>query len=131
VLAADLMTELRLDGPALAAAVVADPVITGAMPLEAVGEALGADTQAIVDGVRRVATMRWDRPAGDDAESLRKMFMAIAADVRVVIVALALRLRDMRGLRLRYPGSGGDGERRRIDRKSTRLNSSHVKISYA
>src|SRR5690606_41873457 len=89
------------------------------------------DALPIFDGVRRVATMRWDRSAGDDGESLRKMFMAIAADVRVVIVALALRLRDMRGLRLRYPGSGGDGERRRIDRKSTRLNSSHVKISYA
>ncbi|HEY8378872.1 MAG TPA: bifunctional (p)ppGpp synthetase/guanosine-3',5'-bis(diphosphate) 3'-pyrophosphohydrolase, partial [Nannocystis sp.] len=107
----------RLDGPALAAAVVADPVITGAMPLEAVGEALGADTQAIVDGVRRVATMRWDRPAGDDAESLRKMFMAIAADVRVVIVALALRLRDMRGLRS-LPDAN---ERRRLARETLEI----------
>lgn len=121
VLTADLLTELRLDPPALAAAMVADAVISGMVTLEAVGEALGADAQAIVDGVRRVATMRWDRSAGDDGESLRKMFMAIAADVRVVIVALALRLRDMRGLRSRYEGPDGDAERRRIARETLEI----------
>jgi RelA/SpoT family (p)ppGpp synthetase len=117
VVAADMLTELRLDPPALAAAMVADPVIAGAVKLEAVGEALGDDAQAIVDGVRRVATMRWDRPAGDDGESLRQMFMAIAADVRVVIVALALRLRDMRALR----SLPDPAERRRVARETLEI----------
>ncbi|MCY1004930.1 bifunctional (p)ppGpp synthetase/guanosine-3',5'-bis(diphosphate) 3'-pyrophosphohydrolase [Nannocystis pusilla] len=117
VVASDMLTELRLDPPALAAAMVADAAISGTIKLEAIGEALGADTQAIVDGVRRVATMRWDRTAGDDGESLRKMFMAIAADVRVVIVALALRLRDMRALR----SLADEAERRRIARETLEI----------
>ncbi len=109
--ACDLLADLRLDPPALAAAMVA-----GVADGRNFSELLGKDTQALVDGVGRVATFRWDRLDADVAESLRKMFMAVAADVRVVIVALALRLRDMRGLRARP-----DGERRRVARETLEI----------
>ena len=114
--AANLLTTLRLEPPALAAAILADLAVAGTITLEAIGEQLGADTAALVDGVRRVAMMRWDRLDGDVAEPLRKMFMAIAADVRVVIVALALRLRDMRALRSR-----ADAERRQVARETLEI----------
>jgi GTP pyrophosphokinase len=114
--ACDLLADLRLDPPALAAAMVEGAVVGGKLGLDAVGEQLGKDTQALVDGVRRLATFRWDRLDDGVAESLRKMFMAVAADVRVVIVALALRLRDMRALRSRP-----DDERRRIARETLEI----------
>ena len=100
--AAALLAELRLDPPAIAAALLEGAGLAPA----ALRERFGEDTEALVEGVRRVTTMAWDREGGEVAENLRKMFMAIAADVRVVIVALALRLRDMRSLRARpliYP----------------------------
>ncbi|MBL9103992.1 MAG: bifunctional (p)ppGpp synthetase/guanosine-3',5'-bis(diphosphate) 3'-pyrophosphohydrolase [Myxococcales bacterium] len=109
--ACDLLADLRLDAPALAAAMVA-----GVAEGRSFADELGKDTQALVDGVRRVATFRWDRLDADVAESLRKMFMAVAADVRVVIVALALRLRDMRGLRER-----AEEERRRLARETLEI----------
>ena len=110
--ACDLLADLRLDPPALAAAMVAGVAGDG----RSFADELGKDTQALVDGVGRVATFRWDRLDADVAESLRKMFMAVAADVRVVIVALALRLRDMRGLRARP-----DDERRRVARETLEI----------
>jgi len=114
--ACDLLADLRLDPPALAAAMVAELAIDGRLGLDAIREQLGEGTQLLVDGVLRLATFRWDRLDADVAESLRKMFIAVAADVRVVIVALALRLRDMRGLRRR-----ADEVRRHIARETLEI----------
>lgn len=114
--ACDLLADLRLDPPALAAAMVAELAIDGRLAADELREQLGADTQALVEGVLRVATFRWDRLDADVAESLRKMFIAVAADVRVVIVALALRLRDMRGLRSRP-----DDQRRHVARETLEI----------
>jgi (p)ppGpp synthase/HD superfamily hydrolase len=114
--ACDLLADLRIDTPALAAAMVAELAIDGRLPLDDLREQLGEDTQSLVDGVLRVATFRWDRLDADVAESLRKMFIAVAADVRVVIVALALRLRDMRGLRSR-----ADDQRRHVARETLEI----------
>ena len=114
--ACDLLADLRIDTPALAAAMVAELAIDGRLPLDDLREQLGEDTQSLVDGVLRVATFRWDRLDADVAESLRKMFIAVAADVRVVIVALALRLRDMRGLRSRP-----DDQRRHVARETLEI----------
>ncbi len=114
--ACDLLADLRLDPPALAAAMVAELAIDGRLGPDAIREQLGEDTQQLVDGVLRLATFHWDRLDADVAESLRKMFIAVAADVRVVIVALALRLRDMRGLRRR-----ADDVRRKIARETLEI----------
>ncbi len=101
--ACDLLADLRLDPPALAAALVSGVAIDGRLTTEAIREHLGPDTAALVDSVLRVTTFRWDRIDAGVVESLRKMFIAVAADIRVVIVALALRLRDMRSLRQSEP----------------------------
>jgi len=114
--ACDLLADLRIDPPALAAAMVAELAIDGRLGPDTIRERLGEDTQQLVDGVLRLATFRWDRLDADVAESLRKMFIAVAADVRVVIVALALRLRDMRGLRRR-----ADDVRRHIARETLEI----------
>ncbi len=114
--ACDLLADLRMDPAAMAAAMVAPLAIDGRLAPEAVRELLGEDGAGLVDGVLRVAAFRWDRIDGEVAESLRKMFMAMAADMRVVIVALALRLRDMRALRRRP-----DDERRHVARETLEI----------
>ena len=114
--AADLLAGLRVDPPAVAAALVVQAAIDGAVDGEAIRAALGDEVAALCDGVRKLVLMRWDRLDGGAVESLRKMFLAIAADVRVVLVALALRLQDMRGLR-----EEAGGERRRIARETLEI----------
>ncbi|MCB9568192.1 MAG: bifunctional (p)ppGpp synthetase/guanosine-3',5'-bis(diphosphate) 3'-pyrophosphohydrolase [Myxococcales bacterium] len=114
--AAQVLADLRLDPPAVAAACVVQAVEDGALPLDEVREVLGEEVAALVDGVRRLALIRWDRLDSGAVESLRKMFLAIAADVRVVLVALALRLRDMRELR-----DVATDERRRIARETLEI----------
>jgi len=114
--ACDLLADLRMDPAALTAAMVAGVAIDGRLGIDAIREQLGEDAAALVDGVLRVATFRWDRIDAEVAESLRKMFMAVAADMRVVILALALRLRDMRALRRRP-----DDVRRHIARETLEI----------
>lgn len=93
------LVELRLDPPVIAAALVAQVYIDGGLRLGEVKEALGEEVAALTDGVHKLSLISWDRFDSGAVESLRQMFLAIAADVRVVLVALTLRLRDMRALR--------------------------------
>ncbi|MCA9719619.1 MAG: bifunctional (p)ppGpp synthetase/guanosine-3',5'-bis(diphosphate) 3'-pyrophosphohydrolase, partial [Myxococcales bacterium] len=88
----------------------------GALELEEIGARYGEDVRELVDGVRRLGRMRWDKLDASQAESMRKMFLAMAADVRVVIVALALRVRDMRAL-----GERSTEERRRQARETLEI----------
>ncbi|MCA9636503.1 MAG: bifunctional (p)ppGpp synthetase/guanosine-3',5'-bis(diphosphate) 3'-pyrophosphohydrolase, partial [Myxococcales bacterium] len=117
--AAQVLADLRLDPPAVAAACVVQAVEDGALPLDEVREVLGEEVAALVDGVRRLALIRWDRLDSGAVESLRKMFLAIAADVRVVLVALALRLRDLRDAQAL--GDAPPAERRRIARETLEI----------
>ncbi|MEZ4380810.1 MAG: bifunctional (p)ppGpp synthetase/guanosine-3',5'-bis(diphosphate) 3'-pyrophosphohydrolase [Nannocystaceae bacterium] len=114
--AAAHLAELRLDPPAVAAALLVQAVTDGAVELATIEAELGEEVAALVDGVRKLGLMRWDRFDAGTVERLRQMFLAIAADVRVVLVALALRLRDMRELREQDPE-----ERRRIARETLEI----------
>lgn len=58
----------------------------------------GSDVAELVDGVSRVKTLRYKGEANPNGESLRKMFVAMAKDVRVILIKLADRLNNMRTL---------------------------------
>ncbi len=62
-----------------------------------------ADVERMVEGVHRLSSIRWRDLSKESAEALRRMFMAMAADVRVVLVALADRVETMRALRDKSP----------------------------
>ena len=47
------------------------------------------EVRQLVDGVERLAAIRWDELAAENSENLRLMFVAMAADVRVVLLVLA------------------------------------------
>lgn len=112
---AGVLADLRLDPPAVAAALVGRAAVEQAFDAETLGEALGPEVATLLDGVRRLATIRWDRLEEEAAETLRKMFLAMAQDVRVVMVVLAMRVQRMRSLR---DGSLDTEERCRFARET-------------
>jgi RelA/SpoT family (p)ppGpp synthetase len=91
--AALALAEMRLDPATLAATlIVAVPSATNA---EGMGERLGTEVAQLVEGANRLGQVRWDRLEDERVETLRKMFLAMARDIRVVLIALALRRERM------------------------------------
>ena len=102
--AAIVCAELQLDVPALQAALLHDVMEDCGITRSELVDAFGVDVAKLVDGATKLSALRLpdvDHPAVDEdaqAENLRKMFIAMADDVRVVIVKLADRLHNMRTL---------------------------------
>ena len=69
------------------------------VPLDSIRTLLGDEVANLLEGVQRLARIRWDRIEEEAAETLRKMFLAMAHDVRVVLIVLAIRVQLMRSLR--------------------------------
>ncbi len=87
------LAEMRLDPATLAATlVVAVPSVVAA---GGIAERLGAEVAALVEGSSRLSQVRWDRLENERVETLRKMFLAMARDIRVVLIVLALRRERM------------------------------------
>jgi RelA/SpoT family (p)ppGpp synthetase len=93
VRAALSLSEMRLDPATLAATlIVAVPSAVGADDLAA---AMGTEVATLVEGAHRLGRVRWDRLEDERVETLRKMFLAMARDIRVVLIVLALRRERM------------------------------------
>ncbi|MBC8068461.1 MAG: bifunctional (p)ppGpp synthetase/guanosine-3',5'-bis(diphosphate) 3'-pyrophosphohydrolase, partial [Deltaproteobacteria bacterium] len=112
---ATILVELRLDDVALQAAVVR-PACEAGLASVKIAEALGPEVAKLVDGVARLEHVRWDHLEQEATENLRKMFLAIASDLRVVMIALAERVHVMRGLDV-LP----ELERRRLARETAEV----------
>jgi RelA/SpoT family (p)ppGpp synthetase len=91
--AALALAEMRLDPATLAATLIA--AVPGAHPAglasEDLTQAFGVEVAALVEGAHRLGQVRWDRLEDERVETLRKMFLAMARDIRVVLIVLALR----------------------------------------
>jgi GTP diphosphokinase / guanosine-3',5'-bis(diphosphate) 3'-diphosphatase len=102
--AAMTVADLSLDGAAIAAALLHDVVEDCGVTNEDISERFGADVARLVEGVTKLSRLnllRPEEPAWDDgvqADNLRKMFLAMAEDIRVVVIKLADRLHNMRTL---------------------------------
>ncbi|TCO82349.1 GTP pyrophosphokinase [Plasticicumulans lactativorans] len=99
---ADILAELRMDHEVVAAALLEPGYVDGPHAAERLREDFGAAVAGLVSGVRRVAVIgdfhQHGKPSGPELERLRKMLLAMAQDVRVVLLALARRLQRMRTL---------------------------------
>ena len=99
---ADLLTDLRVDHEVVTAALLHEPVATGQLKRAAVREAFGAGVAQLVDGIAKLDAIgelhQSSQHAGRQLESLRKMLLAMAQDVRVVLIKLAMRLHALRQL---------------------------------
>jgi GTP pyrophosphokinase len=102
---ARILADLGLDHETLAAAILHDVVEDGGIALDDLKNEFGASIAGLVDGVTRMKVIQefQNEPSGSrhehtQAESLRKMLLAMAEDVRVVFIKLADRLHNMRTL---------------------------------
>src|SRR6478736_4707488 len=82
----------------LAAAVLHDSVEDTGVTLEQVARQFGDEVAAIVDGVTKLDRVQFDSKAAQQAASMRKMLVAMAKDLRVLMIKLADRLHNMRTL---------------------------------
>ncbi len=104
VAAADILAELRMDPAVIIAGLLHDTVEDTDLTLESIREKFGDEVAGLVEGVTRLGkisevTGSRRRTLGHmETESLRKMFLAMSRDVRVVLVKLADRLHNMRTL---------------------------------
>lgn len=95
LVAARTLADLRLDPAALAATLLVAALPPAAVAAPELGQALGPEVAALAEGAARLGQVRWDRLKEERAETLRKMFLAMARDVRVVLIVLALRLEQL------------------------------------
>jgi len=93
---ASLLAELRLDSATVAAGLLHDAVEQGAVKLEDLKAEFGEEITELVDGVTKVAGLRFESREREQAENFRKMLLSVARDVRILLVKLADRLHNMR-----------------------------------
>ncbi|MHB1981412.1 MAG: RelA/SpoT family protein [Sulfobacillus sp.] len=96
---AQILAELRMDGVTLAAAILHDSVEDTSLSLAEIERELGAEVASLVDGVTKLTQLEDSTHLEAEAENLRKMFLAMAQDVRVMMIKLADRLHNMRTLK--------------------------------
>src|SRR3989338_2975535 len=95
---AQLLAELRLDVPSIVASLLHDTVEDTSITLEEVEQIFGKEIRLLVDGVTKLVKVQFNTSEERQAENFRKMLMAMAQDIRVIIIKLADRVHNMRTL---------------------------------
>ncbi|HXS03866.1 MAG TPA: bifunctional (p)ppGpp synthetase/guanosine-3',5'-bis(diphosphate) 3'-pyrophosphohydrolase [Rhodanobacter sp.] len=116
VAVAGILAELGLDAETLIAAILHDTLEDTELSREALAAEFGEVVAELVDGVTKLDKMRFGSRQEADAESFRKMLLAMARDLRVILIKLADRLHNMRTL-----GAKDSASRRRIARETLEI----------
>ncbi len=95
---ARILTPLHIDAQAIVAALLHDVVEDTDVTTEDVAEKFGKPVAELVDGLSKLDRIRFETREDAQAENFRKMLLAMARDVRVILIKLADRLHNMRTL---------------------------------
>ncbi len=95
---ASILAQWHLDSQALTAALLHDVVEDTAITTQQIAERFGKPVAELVDGVSKLDRIEFDTLEKAQAENFRKMLLAMARDVRVILIKLADRLHNMRTL---------------------------------
>jgi (p)ppGpp synthetase, RelA/SpoT family len=116
VAVAQVLAELGLDAETIIAAILHDTLEDTQLSRDELAGAFGETVAELVDGVTKLDKMRFSSRAEADAESFRKMLLAMARDLRVILIKLSDRLHNMRTL-----GAKDGASRRRIARETLEI----------
>lgn len=127
-----ILADLEMDKETLAAAILHDVVEDTVMTLDELKGKFGDEVALLVDGVTKLTQLSWSADKVElQAENLRKMFLAMAKDIRVILIKLADRLHNMRTLQYQTPEKQKEKARETLDIYSPiahRLGISKIKV---
>ncbi|MDR7609175.1 MAG: HD domain-containing protein, partial [Armatimonadota bacterium] len=103
VAVAHILADLRMDTTTVAAALLHDVPEDTPQSLEEVRREFGDEIATLVDGVTKLGKIQWRSQEEKQAENLRKMFLAMASDVRIILIKLADRLHNLRTIDVMPP----------------------------
>lgn len=96
---AAILVDMDMDATSIQAALLHDVVEDTGVTIDEIGELFGDKVKELVDGVTKLSRLSFQSKQEQQMENLRKMFLAMAHDLRVILIKLADRLHNMRTLK--------------------------------
>lgn len=111
-----ILADMELDKETIVAGILHDVVEDTVMTLDDIENEFGAEVALLVDGVTKLTQLSYSKDKVEiQAENLRKMFLAMAKDIRVILIKLADRLHNMRTLEYQTPVKQKEKARETMD----------------
>ncbi len=110
---ARILAEMHMDSKSICAAILHDVIEDTLVTKEGVAEKFGDDVAELVDGVSKLTELKFKNKKEQQAINIQKVLMAMARDIRVILIKLADRLHNMRTLGVMRPD-----KRRRIAKET-------------